>query len=112
MKTINKELPKRFTEAVTKLYNAFHNGTLDAMNCSACAVGNICNNNKEWDDYGIFYSNLYDNGDYIWNPTDEEKQTGLEVIEKTGYSPNELKNVEILFIESCKQKKVISNINS
>lgn len=32
---------ERFEKAVTKLYNAFHEGTLNAFACEACAVGNI-----------------------------------------------------------------------
>lgn len=36
---------KRFDNAVTKLYNAFHNGELNAMDCTMCAVGNMCDNN-------------------------------------------------------------------
>lgn len=39
-----KNQSERFTNAVTKLYNAFHKGTLNAWDCKACAVGNICDN--------------------------------------------------------------------
>lgn len=42
------KLPIRLENAITKLYNAFHNGTLNAFDCKACAVGNICDNTDEW----------------------------------------------------------------
>ena len=32
---------ERFDNAVTKLYNAFHNGELEMEDCKKCAVGNI-----------------------------------------------------------------------
>jgi len=47
---LKTELPKRFTDAVSKLYNAFHKGELNAMSCTKCAVGNLCNNNESWSD--------------------------------------------------------------
>lgn len=48
-----EKLPKRFTDAVTKLYTAFHNNELNAMECAHCAVGNICDNSYRWDELGI-----------------------------------------------------------
>ena len=39
---------KRFDDAVTKLYKAFHNNELQAMSCTACAVGNICDGKDGW----------------------------------------------------------------
>jgi len=48
MNTLKKELPKRFTDAVSKLYNAFHKGELNALDCEHCAVGNMCNNDGGW----------------------------------------------------------------
>lgn len=41
---------ERFTNAVTKLYNAFHNGELELTDCKKCAVGNICDNRFDWFD--------------------------------------------------------------
>ena len=64
---------KRFEEAITKLYKAFHEGTLDAMDCEHCAVGNMCDNSKKW---GIY---------------SQTEVTTLEEL-KTGYSKIELIN--------------------
>lgn len=47
----NNQHPERFTNAVVKLYNAYHSGTLNAFDCTACAVGNICDNSDEWMNY-------------------------------------------------------------
>ncbi len=41
----------RFENAVSKLYNAFHENRLNAFDCSACAVGNMCDNNENWSEY-------------------------------------------------------------
>lgn len=83
------ETTPRFNNAVTKLYNAFHNGTLDAFDCTACAVGNICNNQAEWSDLkGFICENPY-----------AEQNKGHYIIKQTGYSVNELIKVEIIFVE-------------
>lgn len=62
------EHSNRFTKAVTKLYNAFHKGELNAMNPCCCAVGNMCNNSNFW------------------------------TKEKTGYSIEELYRIEDIFM--------------
>lgn len=69
---------ERFTNAVTKLYNAFHNGTLNAMDCKACAVGNICNNSAHW--------------------------SGSYIAPETGYSREELYTIENLFMFGTKDE--------
>jgi len=39
---------KRFDEAEAVLYKAFNEGTLNANDCTACAVGNMCNTDNKW----------------------------------------------------------------
>ena len=39
---------KRFDLAIQKLYQAFHNNTLNPDDCKLCAVGNILDNNDNW----------------------------------------------------------------
>lgn len=63
---------ERFDKAVTKLYNAFHNGELNAMDCKMCAVGNMCDNTEEW---------------------------VLNYESDTGYSQFELENIEKVFMQ-------------
>ena len=50
---------ERFEKAVTKLYNAFHKGKLNAMYCDACAVGNMCDNDSSWASYVPVKSNYH-----------------------------------------------------
>ena len=70
---------KRFEDAVTKLYTAFHNGELNAMDCRQCAVGNMCDNSSNWGFYGS-----------------EELRT--PTMRKTGYSAYQLENIESIFM--------------
>lgn len=76
---------ERFTNAVTKLYNAFHKGELNAMDACCCAVGNICDNSDTW----IFIA------EYNMARFDRD---GLTAIKKTGYSVKEILNIEIKFM--------------
>jgi hypothetical protein len=90
---------KRFEDAVTKLYTAFHNGELDAMDCKHCAVGNMCNNSDEWINIGLhligsFYRISYD------------------FINKTGYSNQELNKIEYIFIYGGEKKLFLNNISN
>ena len=82
---------ERFTNAVTKLYNAFHNGTLNTMSPCACAVGSIVGNDR-WIE------------NFIYRPfarrSDEMSDKFNIDIQKTGYSQKELQYVEKIFIET------------
>ena len=77
---------KRFEESATKLYSAFNEGTLNAMDCTFCAVGNLCNNETYW-------SKLYDEATGKDNIPDEVK-----VKKVTGYNMDEINNIESLFM--------------
>jgi hypothetical protein len=95
MNTLNKELPKRFTDAVSKLYSAFHEGTLDSFNCKQCAVGSICDGNSEWADIRSCASGSFE---------DPKRKEVIEIIDKTGYSPIEIYNIEKIFITNAPYK--------
>lgn len=101
---------QRFENAVKKLYTAFHEGTLEAANCNACAVGNICNNQREWADYigcghgkskvtKQYFDAIVNAEEFVNGIIDHNK--GLRVIEKSGYSPFELMNVESIFMRTA-----------
>lgn len=81
---------ERFDRAVMKLYNAFHENRLNGLDCAACAVGNICDNNGDW---ARSFSLIIDEN-YI-NYTSKKANS---VIKKTGYSHVELANIEQLFV--------------
>lgn len=87
------KLPHRLEQAITKLYTAFHNGTLDPVNCHHCAVGNLCDNNDTWK-----------------HLTDQHGSTQLSHLGRlneaagrriNGYSPSELLTVETVFLSGC-----------
>lgn len=83
----------RLEQAINKLYNAFHNNTLHPECAKQCAVGNICNNTDSWK--------------YL---SDRHGSTQLNYIGLVnqnfgkrfyGYSPQELLNVEAVFLKAC-----------
>jgi len=83
---------KRFERAVSKLYNAFHNGTLDAGDCKHCAVGNILGHDK-W--------TCSSPSSYLWensNPKDEVFSFFDGSENNSEYSSEELKMIEYWFI--------------
>jgi hypothetical protein len=90
---------KRFEEAITKLYKAFHDGTLELYDCLNCAVGNICNNTGEW--YDILRSskkgyNMYNNPLTKYDICNMPNE-----ILKFGYSSFELATIENIFANNC-----------
>ena len=88
---------KRFEEAVTKLYKAFHEGTLDAMDCQHCAVGNLVGS-KNWVIHGI--------------PIGEENRIVNCFENKTGYSRKELTIIEHIFIFGSKKGQNLTKLFS
>lgn len=89
---------KRFERAVTKLYTAFHNDELDAMDCHYCAVGNMCDNNGDWMFKG-------------------RGSIGFRVIPKqfeliTSYTSDELSDIEVIFLYGSKYSAKFFNDKS
>jgi len=86
-------LPTRLENAICKLYKAFHTNTLNPEYCTACAVGNICDNLEFWqhltDSHGsvkLSYVGLVN------------EQFGKRFF---GYTPLELLKIEAAFLEGC-----------
>lgn len=88
---------ERFDNAVTKLYNAFHGNQLNAFDCEACAVGNICDNTDEWSQY---------TGNAITVDSDRIVRTVYAYPEKrlpyeyNGYNQDELFEIESHFLKN------------
>ena len=109
MKTLQKELTKRFTDAVTKLYTAFHNNELNKMYCEQCAVGSIVGSSS-WADllpkYGSL--NIARCDDTFYKKHEPNRIiNSIQSVKKTGYSINELEKVENVFMyshNSCQGK--------
>lgn len=83
----------RLDEAIKKLYNAYHNNTLQPECCQHCAVGNILDNKDSWkhlsDDHGSLQLN------YIGLV---HQNLGRKF---NGYSPLELLKIEAAFLKGC-----------
>jgi len=96
---LNTELPKRFTDAVSKLYNAFHSGKLQLTDCKKCAVGNICNNSDKW--FLPIRSTNFKTYSMVSNPLKENEFVDMPYsILKFGYSAFELAQIEHKFAKA------------
>ena len=84
-----KKLPVRTENAITNLYTAFHNDELDSYNCSHCAVGSMCDNDNDW-------AEIRDHAFAAMNLNVSVK--AIKTIEKTGYTPFEIYEIEKIFI--------------
>ena len=83
----------RFENAVQKLYDAFHGGSLNPECCRQCAVGNILDNSESWK-----------------HLSDEHGSLRLNYVGKVnegfgkrfnGYTPQELLQIEAAFLQGC-----------
>lgn len=64
---------ERFDNAVSKLYTAYWDGTLNAFDCAMCAVGSILETEQEWlmhtaDDFKEGIEPELQKGCGLWNP--------------------------------------------
>jgi len=83
---------KRFEESATKLYNAFNEGTLNAFDCKACAIGNMLGTGEDWAMHCVDFGEL---SSFKADKTLESLHTAP--IHKD-YSEEELFNVEEVFL--------------
>ncbi|MFP4845248.1 Na(+)-translocating NADH-quinone reductase subunit F [Winogradskyella sp. PE311] len=88
MKTSN-----RFNNAISNLYKAFHNDTLNPNDCKQCAVGNILNNKDNWKHFTDIHGSIQLN--YIGLV---HQNLGRKF---NGYTPIELLKIENSFLRSC-----------
>ncbi len=94
----------RLETALGKLYNAFHNDTLNPECCKQCAVGNILDNTDSW-------KHLSDrHGSTVLNYIGKVHETlGRKF---NGYTPLELLKIEITFLEACGYQLPLNYKNS
>lgn len=109
---------EKFQDTISILVKAYMNDTLKHMDCSACAVGNICGSLK-WryifctntdSTFGIVLDQSFAQKDEPLGCLSQQNKLlyyreGLEAIEKTGYTVNELARVENAF-ESAEWKEM------
>jgi len=85
--------PKRLENALAKLYEAFHNNTLNPECCIQCAVGNICDNTDRWKHFSDAHGSLHLN--YVGLV---HQKLGRAI---NGYTPQELLKIEAAFLKGC-----------
>jgi len=83
----------RFEQAVSKLYQAFHKGTLNPESCTQCAVGNILDNKEYWKHLSDAHGSMKLNYVGLVN-----QNLGKRF---NGYSPLEILQIEKVFLEGC-----------
>lgn len=98
------KLTKRLDEALYKLYNSFHDGTLNPECCNNCAVGNICNNTDSWKHFSNEHGSLQLN--YVGLVHQNLGRTFF------GYSPLDLLQIEAEFLKGCGYKIPLNHRNS
>ncbi len=84
---------ERFDQALNKLYNAFHQGTLNPECCNHCAVGNICDNRDAWKNFTDSHGSTRLN--YVGIVNENFGRTF------NGYRPSELLKIEAAFLKGC-----------
>ena len=84
---------KRFDIAITKLYNAFHDGSLHPECAQRCAVGNICDNKDSWKHFSDDHGSTRLNYVGLVNQNFGKRFNG--------YTPIELLQIEAAFLKGC-----------
>lgn len=83
----------RFEQAITQLYEAFHNGNLHPECAKQCAVGNICNNTDSWKHLSDRHGSTKLNYVGLVN-----QNFGKRFF---GFTPLELLKIEAIFLKGC-----------
>ncbi len=94
---------KRLEQALTKLYNAYHNNQLNPEDCAACAVGNILDNHDSWKHLSNQHGSL--ELSYVGRI---HQNLGRKF---NGYSPKEILQIEKVFLEACGFKTPLCHYN-
>ena len=83
----------RLEQAISKLYAAFYDKTLNPESCTQCAVGNICNNTDAWSNFTDTHGSIKLN--YVGKVHQRIERKHY------GYSPLELLQIEATFLKAC-----------
>ena len=95
---------KRLEAALIKLYNAYHANRLNPEDCTACAVGNILDNHDRWKHLSDQHGSLQLN--YVGKV---HQNLGRKF---NGYSPQEILQIEKVFLDSCGFKTPLCHYNA
>lgn len=101
MKDYNNMPHGRFFRAYDALVEAYMNNRLNALDCSACAVGNIVKKTTD-NPYFMLWS-LAREGYFAGRLTNNlsDLEWSLRNIKPTGYSPQEILDIEKIFLDNC-----------
>lgn len=94
---------KRLEQALIKLYNAYHNNSLNPEDCAACAVGNILDNHDSWKHLSNAHGSL--ELSYVGRV---HQNLGRKF---NGYTPIEILKIEKVFLEACGFKTPLCHYN-
>jgi hypothetical protein len=95
---------KRLEAALIKLYNAYHANRLNPEDCTACAVGNILDNHDSWKHLSDQHGSLQLS--YVGKV---HQNLGRNF---NGYSPQEILQIEKVFLDSCGFKTPLCHYNA
>lgn len=94
---------QRLEHALVKLYNAYHNNKLHPEDCTACAVGNILDNQDSWAHLSNEHGSLQLS--YVGRVHQNLGRTF------NGYTPQEILQIEKVFLDSCGFKTPLCHYN-
>lgn len=94
--------PELFTKTYETLVTAWGRGELHFQDGCACAVGNICGGRNDWVEAFSTPVNGHQNRDYLdfGFPRNFDQVQASELIDSTGYTVEELANIEYAFESS------------
>lgn len=98
------KISQRLEHALIKLYKAYHNNRLNPEDCTACAVGNILDNQDSWKHFSNEHGSLQLN--YIGSV---HQNLGRKF---NGYTPQEILQIEKVFLDSCGFKTPLCHLQS
>ncbi|PQB03535.1 Na(+)-translocating NADH-quinone reductase subunit F [Aureitalea marina] len=99
-----KTYSSRFEAAISKLYQAFHQGNLNPECCNQCAVGNLLDNKDYWKHFAKYHGST--TLTYVGHVNEAFGKRF------NGYSPSELLSIEKAFLSGCGYVLPINGRNS
>lgn len=101
---MQNSFPIRLERALSKLYTAFNEQTLNPECCKQCAAGNIADHKDAWKHFSDSHGSLELN--YVGKVNEI---MGRKI---NGYLPSELLHIERIFLQSCGYQVPLHKNNS
>jgi len=97
--------PNLYQKTVNLLLDAYNNETLKHGNCYACAVGNICRGSYAWGQAFTTSDTGKQHRNYLLPGWKISHKDVVELVESTGYTFDELADIEFAFESSVADTK-------